>query len=160
MIIRPLTPDDEPALAAFYASLSEQSRFFYAPFGPEPEAKLAEHLTRAAAGTDYVVAFVNDGGEIEGHAFIQNVAGEHPTFGLGLRDRVHGQGLGRRLMAHVLAWADEAGLPVVELTVVRTNVRAESLYRSLGFVQTGYATFRAPDDSLAMRRARPEDQQP
>jgi ribosomal protein S18 acetylase RimI-like enzyme len=155
MTIRPLTPEDGPALAEFYASLSERSKFFFEPFGPEASAWLPDHLAEGASGAHYVVGLVSDGGEIEGHAFILAVRSEHPTLGIGLRDRVHGQGWGRRMMQHVLAWADAAGLPAVELTVVRANTRAQALYRSFGFVQTGDATFRSPNDSLAMRRERP-----
>ena len=84
------------------------------------------------------------------------VAGDRPV-GMCKVDRVHtrarlrhraslglvvlkdwwGQGIGRQLMAHAIAWAQEQGFEQLELDVIAGNDRAQSLYRSLGFVETG-----------------------
>lgn len=46
-------------------------------------------------------------------------------------------GVGRRLVEAVLEWAAAGGARSVGLWVVRGNAPAESLYRSMGFVETG-----------------------
>lgn len=47
-----------------------------------------------------------------------------------------GRGLGRQLVAHVLAWARAAGLSRVTLLADRDNAAALRFYRSLGFEES------------------------
>lgn len=54
----------------------------------------------------------------------------------GIRPGRRGQGLGRRLVAHVHDGMIARGHDLVTLEVERPNVAAESLYESLGFSQT------------------------
>jgi L-phenylalanine/L-methionine N-acetyltransferase len=49
-----------------------------------------------------------------------------------------GRGVGRKLLARLLDWADNwAGVLRVELHVHADNDRAIALYRSIGFVEEG-----------------------
>jgi ribosomal protein S18 acetylase RimI-like enzyme len=154
MTIRELTSTDRDRLLAFYLSLDDDVNWFYRPFGDATPDKLAGHLVQAEAGRAISLGLCEegDGGGILGHAFISNTDTARPVFGIGLHQRVIGQGWGRRLMEACLAEADRQGLPLVALTVLKTNERAVPLYESLGFVRTGEATFRAGNDSLAMER--------
>lgn len=157
MDIRPLTSDDCGALLAFYESLDDDVNWFYRPFGDATRGKLAAHLAEGDAGAAITLGVVEStelGGRILGHAFISEVDGPRPTFGIGLHQDLIGQGWGRRLMEACVAAADVRALPLVTLTVLKTNERAVPLYESLGFVRTGECTFRSDNDSLAMERRR------
>jgi L-phenylalanine/L-methionine N-acetyltransferase len=58
--------------------------------------------------------------------------------GIGIAQDWQGQGLGRRLIARLLDWADNwAGVLRVELTVHTDNDRAIALYRGMGFIEEG-----------------------
>jgi L-phenylalanine/L-methionine N-acetyltransferase len=58
--------------------------------------------------------------------------------GIGIAREWQGQGLGRRLIARLLDWADNwAGVLRVELNVHADNDRAMALYRSMGFIEEG-----------------------
>lgn len=48
-----------------------------------------------------------------------------------------GLGLGRQMMAFVVAWSQVGGLRKLTLRVFADNVRAINLYQSLGFVEEG-----------------------
>jgi RimJ/RimL family protein N-acetyltransferase len=150
-----LTSADVNRLHAFYVSLEPEVVRFYEPYGPTPTAeKMREVLASVDAGKDVAFAAEDAEGVVVGHVFISDLAGEKPTFGIGLATRAHGRGLGRRLAETVLAEADAAGVPTVMLTVVKQNIRAHTLYQSLGFEDVGEETFRSANDSYVMRRRR------
>lgn len=48
-----------------------------------------------------------------------------------------GMGIGRRLLAFIISWAQESNLRSLELSVTTTNLTAVSLYYSMGFVPSG-----------------------
>jgi len=155
MEIRKLTADDSAGLAAFYASLSDEVNWFYRPFDDPTEEVLREHLAGGDAGRHVILGIVDDDGSIAGHAFILSVASEGPVFGIGLHQSIHGKGLGRRLTVAILEEAGRLALPLVTLTVMKENVRAKTLYQSLGFELRGECGFRSPGDSLYMERLAP-----
>jgi ribosomal protein S18 acetylase RimI-like enzyme len=154
--VRPLTAADTAALLAFYHSLPEAVTRFFLPFGVVvTEEALRAHLEGAEAGRNVSLGLVGEAGEIQGHAFLQGVDTERPVFGIGLRERLLGQGWGRRLMRQALEEGDALGLPKTTLTVVKANRRALALYEKMGFAIRGECAFRAPGDSWYMERVRP-----
>jgi putative acetyltransferase len=72
-----------------------------------------------------------------------------------------GRGLGRRMMARLLDWADNwGGVLRIELNVQADNERAIALYKSLGFVEEGrHRSYALRNglyvDSLSMGRLHP-----
>lgn len=106
------------------------------------DAALAERIARLATcptGT-FVVAEV--AGQIVGHALLDPLKLAVTAHVVDLTMAVHeghqGQGVGRRLLSHLLDWArDNPRVARVELRVRSTNTRAIALYRSLGFVEEG-----------------------
>ena len=153
--IRELTIDDAEALLAFYRSLSEAVVWFYQPFREPDLATMVDHLTGGSDGRRLIQGIVNDEGHILGHGFILGSREPEPVFGIGLHQDIHGQGWGRRLMESVLAKADDLGLPLVTLTVVKTNLRAIRLYERLGYRTHEYIEgyYRPTEDRVIMRRA-------
>jgi GNAT superfamily N-acetyltransferase len=55
-----------------------------------------------------------------------------------------GEGLGRRLVEHVMAWAREQGMMRVTLLADRDNRAALDFYRELGFVSSHMTVLRKP----------------
>ncbi|MGC8667021.1 MAG: GNAT family N-acetyltransferase [Chthonomonadales bacterium] len=155
-----LTPDDAAPLLSFYHSLSPAVTEVFLPFDAVSWDTLEAHLAEAARGIHLSLALVTDTGEIVGHGFIANIRSMAPTLGIGLRDDYIGRGYGRMLMEQLLALADADNLPLVTLTVVKSNERALRLYLRCGFRITGEATFRAPNDSWYMERRAEQNQPP
>ncbi|WP_413377586.1 N-acetyltransferase family protein [Alkalihalobacillus sp. 1P02AB] len=56
---------------------------------------------------------------------------------LGVDEKFHGQGIASQLMDELLQWAKQIGLTRLELTVIKHNTRAFSLYQKKGFVLEG-----------------------
>ncbi|HEY3397219.1 MAG TPA: N-acetyltransferase [Armatimonadota bacterium] len=154
MQMRTLTIADAAALLDFYQSLGEQTVYFFAPW-PFTEEAIRDHLTLTDQGDAVSLGLVNETGEIEGHGFLKWVRSETPSFGIGLRERVQGQGEGRRLMDAVMARADELALAQVGLGVRQDNLRAIALYQTLGFVITGEHPNDEGSASWTMCRPRP-----
>jgi len=158
MRIRRLTTNDTARLVAFYESLSDEVHWFYRPFTDITAEALWDHLAGSDDLRHIIKGVVDDTGAVVGHAFILNTDGPEPVLGIGLHQSVHGKGLGRELMVRVLDEADAWGLPLVTLTVVKTNHRAVRLYESLGFEIRGEVSFRSENDSHYMERHRPAGQ--
>jgi len=83
------------------------------------------------------------------------------ALGLSVSPQWQGRGVGRRLLARLLDWADNwAGVLRVELYVHADNDRAIALYRSMGFVEEGrHKAFGLRNgqyiDTLSMARLHP-----
>jgi ribosomal protein S18 acetylase RimI-like enzyme len=155
MEIRRLTRADLDALEEFYHSLSEATAYLFRPFGEAEREKLERHLRETDEGRHASLGLVGEDGAIEGHTFVLWLQGDKPTFGLGLRDRMQGQGWGPKLMAAVMATPEVEALPLVTLTVIQANERARSLYEKMGFVVMGECQCWEPGDSWYMERRAP-----
>lgn len=77
--------------------------------------------------------FAAKGSRIAGWGFVSGLDRDMPSFGLGVEDALQAQGLGRRLMAAVMAECRQRGKVGVELCVVQDNEQAWKLYESFGF---------------------------
>jgi GNAT superfamily N-acetyltransferase len=77
------------------------------------------------------------GEEIVGWGLLMGLEGEDVTFGIGVADAWCGRGYGRVLMERCLQEARDLGKRAVLLIHVEENIPAGTLYRKLGFVETG-----------------------
>ncbi len=59
------------------------------------------------------------------------------TLGMSIDASLQGQGVGRRLLSHIIGWARDNGLAWIDLSVFAENSSAIRLYESFGFVRTG-----------------------
>lgn len=59
------------------------------------------------------------------------------TLGIGCERAFYRQGIGTKLMQRAMDFASSHGIEWIDLSVFSENVPAMSLYRSLGFVETG-----------------------
>jgi ribosomal protein S18 acetylase RimI-like enzyme len=153
--IRDLEPLDTQRLLAFYGSLSEEVHRRFRPFDPPSEPTLRTHLDETAEGKHIALGLVDRDGTVWGHGFVLFLHEPKPVFGIGLHQDIHGRGWGQRLMQFTLDEADAKRIPLVTLTVLKDNTRAQALYEKMGFGIKGDATFRTPNDSYCMERERP-----
>ncbi len=59
------------------------------------------------------------------------------TLGIGLEPGHRDRGLGKAICETTIAWARGQGLAWIDLGVFGPNLRAQALYRTLGFVEVG-----------------------
>lgn len=134
--LRPIAPADNAALALLIRDTLRE--FGAAKPGTVYYDPTTDHLYELfrAVRSQYFVAEDADGAVLGG-------AGIFPTPGLGpnvaelvkvyLRPAARGTGLGRRLIAHSLAWARAAGYEHVYLETLPELTQAVPLYERLGF---------------------------
>jgi len=139
VVIRPAEPADAAAISALIGSDGVFEGTLQLPL--MAVASRVEHIQKVDTAACRLVAEVN--GQIVGSAGLFQA---HPGLrrshvrglGIGIAAQWQGRGVGRRLIARLLDWADNwAGVLRVELVVHADNDRAMALYRSMGFVEEG-----------------------
>jgi|GEM_PF-332689 len=93
-------------------------------------------------------------GRVVGHGVVWRVADEGELANLAVDPEVHGHGVGRILLDHLLEEAREAGITHVFLEVRESNLPARRLYSSRGFREVGIrrSYYRRPtEDALVLR---------
>ncbi len=73
---------------------------------------------------------------------------ERGVWGMWVAPEARRRGIGRDLMVAVQNWSEQVGAVRMVLWVVETNEPAVTLYRSLGFSETGETQALPSDDSL------------
>jgi acyl-CoA synthetase (NDP forming)/GNAT superfamily N-acetyltransferase len=161
--VRPITPEDAPAVERFHAGQSEESIYlrFFAVL-----PRLSEQDLYRFTHVDHVgrVAFVATLGEV-----IVGI-GRYDTTGPGaaevafnISDAHQGRGLGTVLLEHLAAAARERGLRVFEAIVLPQNRKMLTVFREAGYevrseYDDGVVTLRFDIDpterSLAVMEAR------
>ena len=134
IVLRPIRPDDEPALRRFFAALSADSlhlRF------QKWVREVAEKTLHAFTHVDYDrhMAFIClSGEEIVGEArYIANQDGASCEFAVVLADAWHKSGIAGLLMQALIEAARSRGLRSMEGLVLRENADMLRFVRALGF---------------------------
>jgi acetyltransferase len=154
---RPIRPEDEAGLHAFFAKLSpEDVRMrFLQPLKQLPQT-LAGRLSRIDPGREMaVLAFDAESNEMLGVGRLSSVSGkESAEFAIVVRTDRQGGGLGHLLMMRILAHAWARGFDEVFGDVLAENTRMLELCRSLGAEISQH-----PADSTLLRAVfrRPEN---
>lgn len=91
-------------------------------------------------GSIMITAFAGD--RLVGNASLSCVLDKkktlhRATFGMAILKSEWGNGLGKKILSELIAFAKQAGYEFLELEVVSTNTTAVSLYKKLGFVVYG-----------------------
>jgi putative acetyltransferase len=136
--IRPITSADDAVVAEIIRTVMTEhgaSGPGFAIHDPEVARMSAHYDPRARPPAIYFV--LDDAGIVVGGAgFAPLAAGDARTCELRkmyLRPQTRGSGLGRRLLAHVLEAARQAGYVRCYLETMATMLRARALYESVGF---------------------------
>jgi len=130
--VRRLVSGDAEALKLFNDQLTAPSRRFFLPHAYDTET-LTKAIVRSEAGEDLLLGLF-DGGRLIGYFFLWYYSEPVPLLGVGLLDDYHGLGLGRGMIAFLIAQAESADKEGIELTTMVDNTHAYALYKQLGFV--------------------------
>ena len=112
------------------------------PFPPDIDEATARNYWLQPPPAKVFVALQNNDGAILGTSLVK---ANQPGFGAHVANaafmvapQARGQGVGRALAEHALAWAREAGFAAMQFNyVVSTNTAAVALWKDLGFVIAG-----------------------
>jgi acetyltransferase len=152
LLLRPILPEDEPALQAGFAKLTpEEIRLrFFVPL------KVLSHMTASRfTQIDYdreMALILTDHGipgktEIYGSVrLIADPDNENAEYSIIVRQEMTGMGLGVVLMRRIIDYAHERGLREIHGDVLAENYTMLKLCRVLGFTQTAM-----PDDPGLVR---------
>jgi len=152
IIIRPIRPDDESDLGAFFSSLLPVSRHrrFLAVINQMPEALLARFARPEGPGEVALVATAHDGSKesliAEARFVFDASACRCAEFALAVQDAEQGRGLGERLLRSLIRRASDAGVNCVYGDVLPDNHVMLGLARKLGFSER-----RSPADPRLLR---------
>jgi ribosomal-protein-alanine N-acetyltransferase len=108
---------------------------------------------RAFLGADSLVATA--GGRVVGYVFARRAADQAEILNLAVEPDLRREGVGRALVAAVLAQMGNAGVAAVYLEVRASNRAARALYAELGFEDVGLRRryyHRPVEDAIVMSR--------
>jgi len=138
--IRPIRPDDAPALARAYANLGEQSRYrrFFTAMPALPDAILKAAVEVDHTDHEALVAEPLLSAEIVGECRFIRLPDQPDTAEVGVTvvDAWQGRGLGSALLARLGERALEAGVEYFTAEVLAENRTMLALLPSLGHVET------------------------
>lgn len=137
VIVRPIRPEDEPLIARFHSTLSDQSVYFrYFHYINLTQRVSHERLTRICFNDyDRQMALVAEaGGEILGAArFTRLRATQSAEFAMVISDRCQRRGLGQLLLGQLVDVARREGLESLTGETLPENRPMIGLARKLGF---------------------------
>ena len=138
--IRPIRPDDAPALARAYANLGEQSRYrrFFTAMPALPDATLKAAVEVDHTDHEALVAVPLLSAEIVGECRFIRLPDQPGTAEVGVTvvDAWQGRGLGSALLARLSQRALEAGVEYFTAEVLAENRTMLALLPSLGHVES------------------------
>ena len=132
MTVRPITAQDEAAIAGFYARLSPESQAFRFFAAPTDVGQIAKRLAISNLEVQFGLAALA-GDEIVGHAVYLVTGTARAEIGLAVADSHQGRGLGILLLGRLAEVAAHSGIQVFEAVVKADNHRMLDLLRDSGF---------------------------
>ncbi|MCB0916044.1 MAG: GNAT family N-acetyltransferase [Actinobacteria bacterium] len=131
--LRPITPQDAPALAEFHRSLSPETVYlrFFAPY-PELSERDLERFTHVDY-VDRMALVATQHGSIVGVGRYDRIDDHSAEIAFTIRDDHQGRGLGSVLLEHLAAAARENGIDRFVAEVLPSNQRMIGT-----FVEAGY----------------------
>ena len=137
---------DEQALKQFHKALCDESKELFTPHAYDNET-IAKVVTRSESDDDRVYV-ATDNARIVAYFFLWWFQTEFPVLGVGIADDFQGQGLGKQIMAVLIADAKEKKCQGVELTTIIRNEKAFGLYEKIGFKNLGQVENRSGDGRI------------
>ena len=136
MIIRRMTKDDVQAVSAI-----EKQTFSI----PWPEDSFRHEMEENPAAR-YLVA-VDDGGTVIGYAGAWLIFEEGHITNIAVAEAWRGQGVGRKLTEALIQYAANLGVQYMTLEVRRSNLIAQGMYETLGFIRLSTRKRYYPDNN-------------
>jgi len=136
--VRPIRPEDAEMERAFVSGLSEESRFFRFFYRlHELTPAMLARFTQIDYDREVALVAIDEAGAapvIVGVArYVMSLDQEVAEFAVVVADAWHGQGVGRNLMARLVAYAKARGLRRLEGRVLRSNRNMLAFSAALGF---------------------------
>ncbi|QYF87019.1 GNAT family N-acetyltransferase [Brevundimonas sp. PAMC22021] len=133
--VRRTRDEDEPALAAFFASVTpEDLRFrFLATLREVGHDRLVAMIRANDARNESLIAFVDDGSVAATAILASDGAGKRAEAAVVLRGDLKGQGVGWSLLDHLVSRARARGYAVIEFIEGHANRSALEIEREMGF---------------------------
>ncbi|NQU37608.1 MAG: GNAT family N-acetyltransferase [Actinobacteria bacterium] len=131
--IRPVRPDDGPALTAFSEALSEET--LYTRFFTASRELAAQDMARllVADNKNRVSLLAMNGGEVIGVAVYDAVGRAEGEIAFTIADRHQSRGLGSVLLEHLAAIARENGIHRFKAEVLSGNRRMLNTFEAAGY---------------------------
>lgn len=112
-----------------------------------------EAIFRDCLRVGYYCQVLESDGGVAGYGILSLGAGEAHILNLCIKPDLRGQGLGRRMLGHLLSYARRHHATAAVLEVRRSNHPAQELYKKTGFEQTGvrknyYPAYGGREDAL------------
>lgn len=139
MLRSPEVSDAEAMISYLKATASETEFGLSYPeemdFSVKDEEDFITHYTQDR-GSLMISAF--DGDNLIGNASLSCVMDRKKTlhraiFGMAILKQHWGQGIGKKILSELIAFAENAGYEFLELEVAASNTTAVSLYKKMGF---------------------------
>lgn len=140
-------PDDAERFLDFMHQVSCDTHFMsrYGDEVKQDDAAIQAEKTRLKTLQDSDIQgmfSIIDGDRIIGNIAIRQVCNHRKTahrcnIGLGIRKEYHGFGLGTILVDHAINFAKNSGYKIMELGVLSDNIKAQGLYKKMGFTEWG-----------------------
>jgi len=137
--MRDARPADGEAIVSLYESLSEESlrrRFVGGGMSAQTVRRLAVPDLDHGVGSILAELAAQSGGPLLGEARFIRTRPDAAEFAMVVRDDVQGQGLGRLLLATLVARARDAGVPRLDAEVLVSNTPMLHLLGAYGWVLT------------------------
>ena len=132
--IRPVTPEDEATIGAFFDAMGGETRALFNRRDYNRNGVL-KFCRRGDPTRRYFIAELD--GRMAGYVFFLSFDTSIPELGLALSDDLQGQHLGRELVSFALDEARACGKGGLLLTTHVANLRGQALYEAMGFVCMG-----------------------
>jgi acetyltransferase len=142
-LLRPIRPEDEPALQEAFSGLSPRAvrMRFFAPL-KELSHRMAARLTQIDYEREMALVLAAPGpaGRAKLYGVVRLIAdpdNESAEFAIAMRDEMAGHGLGTMLMNRIIAYARARGIGEIRGDVLAENKIMLELARHLGFTLGG-----------------------
>ena len=133
--LRPVRPDDAPALQRLYESLSDESRYLRF-FSPAPPALAGTIGPRVEINERHFALVVESGDAIVGVADYYRTLDDVAEAAFTVRDDQQGRGLGTLLLDHLAEVAAARGIHYFVAQVLARNQPMRRVFRDAGFEVT------------------------
>lgn len=146
MIIRQIKKSDEKKLCDFLLKLSRETLYNWNRFGTKITKKNAAKISREQANKpireEKGFVTTNENGDILGYGFLRYFPDKkqkifNASLGMAIADDFQGQGLGKKLIKHLIDFSVKKKTKKIWLTVYADNARAIKLYKKYGFEVEG-----------------------
>ena len=145
LLLRPIRPEDEPALQAIFAHLTpEQIRMRFFVYLKTLSHAMAARITQVDYDREMGLVLSAPGvpGRAEIYGVVQVCAdpdNERAEYAILVRGDMTGKGLGTLLMRHMIAYCRGRGIGEIYGDVLCENLTMRRLCRKLGFAETPLA---------------------